>query len=93
MTLADYGNYGAIGESVELVLAIPLALYGIFCLFVPYFIYRILENSAAIRRTLRRLEELLKPPVVSNEVSAPVEALPAKTGRQPFSNPYRVDAD
>jgi hypothetical protein len=93
MTLADYGDFGAVGAGVLMVvLAIPLAIYGLCCLLIPYYIYRISADSTESLKALRRIELLLKPAPVVKEVSKPVEALSEETVRQPLSKRYKVDA-
>jgi hypothetical protein len=68
MILADSSSEAAGGMGVLVLIAMWLAIlvYGVICLLVPFWIYRIMENSTQSYETLRRIEQLLKP--------APVEA-------------------
>jgi hypothetical protein len=66
---ASGGAVAGIASAMSL-LVLLLFLYGIFCVLVPIFIYRIMRNGTRSHETLLRIEKLLlvsKAPDIGNE--------------------------
>jgi len=89
------GAVAGIGSLMSLLMLL-LFLYGIFCVLVPIFIYRIMRNGTRSHETLLRIEKLLlvgKAPEIGNERLRNLAALVEKNEKDTSQEWQRARED